>query len=92
MERSVLKWLRCKNSLTFGFFAGDEAGYALADEGYNENYGCEKEEIVQSGQFQKIRIGRSKVVAKLHGLGRDKDQSVIDTLESTCGQCPYFNK
>lgn len=94
-ENSVEKWASCRHSLAFGLFARDEAGYALREGGYNENYGCEHPEIVRSNRFQVIPFPEGKKITKaavLHGIGKFDDQEVIETLNQTCVNCPLYEK
>jgi len=94
-ENSVEKWAGCKHSLSFGLFAGDEAGYALKEEGFNENYGCEHPEIVGSGRFAITSFpeaGKITKAAQLYGIGKFDDPKVIEALTLTCSECPLYEK
>lgn len=94
-ENIVEKWAGCRHSLAFGLFAGDEAGYALREEGYNENYGCEHPQIVKSGQHSIISFPEGGGITKaavLHGIGKFDDPEVITALNKACANCPIYEK
>ncbi|HWA52363.1 MAG TPA: hypothetical protein VG895_04910 [Patescibacteria group bacterium] len=95
-ENPVEIWRECRNSCSFGLFANDEAGYALAEEGYNENYGCEHSEIVKSGKYKNMEFmetnGSFTEAAILHGFGKDTDEKTINDLKNSCANCKYFQR
>src|SRR3972149_2715004 len=94
-ENIVEKWASCKHSLAFGLVAGDEAGYALREEGYNENYGCEHSQIVDSNQYPVTSFpegGGITRAAVLHGIGKFDDPEVIEALKRACGSCVFYQK
>ena len=74
---------------------GGEEGYALRDEGYRENYGCEQKDVVSSGDFPGgsfMENGNMVKVAKFHEIGKDTDGSVILALTASCKNCPFYKK
>lgn len=96
MKENILeKWASCGHSLAFGLFVGDEAGYALREEGYNENYGCEHPEIVDSNRFPVtsfLEAGKITKAARLHGTGKFDNPEVIEALNQTCANCLLYEK
>jgi len=94
-ENIVEKWASCRHSLAFGLYAGDEAGYALREEGYNENYGCEHPQIVDNGQYSVTSFpeeGQITRAAVLHEIGKFDDPEVIEALNKACASCPLYEK
>lgn len=93
MKEGIESWLTCKYSLAFGLLSGDESGYVLREEGYNENYGCENQEIVNSAKFKITSFSEGPNltrVAVLHGIGKATDPNVIASLNESCGKCPFY--
>ncbi|TSC85426.1 MAG: hypothetical protein G01um101416_854, partial [Microgenomates group bacterium Gr01-1014_16] len=67
-----------------------EDGYALKEEGYNENYACENPQVVQSGQYPTTFV--SGLLAKLHDIGKYNDPEVTASLSTSCGNCQHYRK
>ncbi|MEK9200765.1 MAG: hypothetical protein AAB909_02190 [Patescibacteria group bacterium] len=86
----VQKWASCENALDFGY--GGEDGYALGELGYNENYGCDRPEIVSSNNYDRVKLAGGEVVARLFGTGRPIDPEVTTALEKSCGECRYYRR
>jgi len=91
-ENIVEKWLSCKHGLVAGF-AGED-GYALKEKGYNASYCCENKDVVEASERTKKILDdkQLKVVAELHGVGKDTDPGVLSDLEAVCGNCLNFQK
>ena len=88
----VKKWASCINSVVYG--PGGEDGYALREEGFNENYGCLQPNVIRNSPTTSSFLENSSriSVAVLHGIGRFDDPEVVEALEKTCGCCGYFQR